>query len=600
MNPNAPSLERQIPEATSAPRSLPRLRFPVICLLSFWVLTLVAGAFDKTYFVGFILGMGSATLVTLLFLGWWWCNRGFRFVEKLLGFLFVVIAAVLVGKLSHASISPFTLWMTGGPLTATAIVCWLFVVERYRIPWERIGFCIVVTLAWSYFLLIRYEGADSRLKFTTHWRWTPSAEEQYLAQARSTFDRAAFSGPNTASRVELSPGDWPSFRGPERDGVARRTSIATNWSINPPASIWKHALGPAWSSLTLVGNRLFTQEQRGEKETVVCYDAATGAQVWLHQDAVRFDEQVSGPGPRATPTFANGRLYTLGGTGLLTCLDASRGTAFWQRDIKEASGAKVPIWAFSGSPLVAGDLVIVYAGGDRGKGLIAYDSRSGKVAWTAPAGTSSYSSPQLTSLGGTTQCLMLHDGGLTAVDVNTGAKLWETGQPMKGAPRTGQPRLLEPNQLLVPTLDGTGCSLIEISRNGTQWTAANKWESKGLKPEFPDLVVYRGYAYGFDVSIFCCLNLADGKRAWKEGRYGRGQVVLLQDQNALLVSSETGELILLAADPGALKELGRFQALDGKTWNHPVVRGNRVYLRNAQEIACYALSTKANGVAALH
>lgn len=255
------------------------------------------------------------------------------------------------------------------------------------------------------------------------------------------------------------------------------------------------------------------------------------------------------------------------------------------------------MWAFAGSPLVAGDLVVVYAGGETGKGLLAYRAQTGDLVWSAAAGNSSYSSPQLTTISGMPQCLMLHDSGLTSVDMATGKKLWETGVAMKGAPRTGQPRLLEGNKLLVASLGGLGCSLIEVSKNGEQWSTADKWESKALKPEFPDLVVHKGFAYGFDVGIFCCIDLADGKRSWKEGRYGRGQVVLLADQALLLVSTETGQLVLLAADPTAHRELGSFQAIDGKTWNYPVVRGNRVYIRNAQELACYSLSGKTSGLA---
>jgi outer membrane protein assembly factor BamB len=457
---------------------------------------------------------------------------------------------------------------------------------------------VIVTLTWAGFLAVRIDGADSRLKFGTHWRWTPTAEEKFLANAQGVGAGLKAPDKKAPGRLEAATGDWTSFRGPERDGVIRGTTITTNWDANPPIPLWKHGVGPAWSSLLVVGTRVYTQEQRGEKETVVCYDASTGDQLWLHADLARFDEQVSGPGPRATPTFANGRLYTLGGTGLLNCCDANTGASLWQRDVKVASGAKAPTWAFASSPLVAGDLVIVYAGGDAGKALLAYRADSGELAWSAPAGNSSYSSPQLTTISGVPQCLMLHDAGLTSVDVASGKKLWETGLAMKGAPRTGQPRLIEGNKLLVATLGGLGCSLIEVTKNGEQWTTSDKWESKALKPEFPDFVVHNGYVYGFDIGMFCCINAADGKRCWKEGRYGRGQVMLLADQQLLLVSTETGELVLLATDPGTHKELGRFQALEGKTWNHPVVRGNRVYLRNAQEMACYSLAGKTSGLAA--
>ncbi len=248
------------------------------------------------------------------------------------------------------------------------------------------------------------------------------------------------------------------------------------------------------------------------------------------------------------------------------------------------------MWAFASSPLLSGELVIVYAGGEAGKGLLAYRAATGELAWTAPAGNSSYSSPQLSVLAGVTQCLMLHDGGLSAFDPATGRKLWETGVVMKGAPRCGQPRLIGTNQLLVAALGGLGSSLVAVAKSGSGWTATTQWDSRDLKPEFPDFVVHKGYAYGFDIGVFCCLKLADGKRTWKEGRYGRGEVMLLRDQDLLLITSETGELVLLAADPASHRELGRFQALLGKTWNHPVVIGDRVFLRNAQEMACYSIA----------
>src|SRR5262249_22969146 len=141
----------------------------------------------------------------------------------------------------------------------------------------------------------------------------------------------------------------------------------------------------------------------------------------------------------------------------------------------------------------------------------------------------------------------------------------------------------------VASLDGPGVSLLEVSKDGDRWKVSKLWVSKEFKPEFPDFVVYEGNAYGFDVSILSCLDLSNGKRHWKEGRFGRGQVILLADQALLLVVSEGGEAILLAADPQSQKEIGRFQALEGKTWNHPVLSDGRLHLRNAEEIACYLM-----------
>jgi outer membrane protein assembly factor BamB len=347
----------------------------------------------------------------------------------------------------------------------------------------------------------------------------------------------------------------------------------------------------------VVGGRLFTQEQRGERgerEAVVCYDAGTGKELWAHEDAARFEDTVSGPGPRATPTFADGRLYTLGGTGILNCLDAASGKRHWSHDLMAETGAPLPMWGFCCSPVVAEGKVIVFAGGKGGQTLLAFDAESGQRAWTAPAGEGSYSSPQLATLAGERQCLFLSDEGLTAVDPAAGTLLWKHGLAMPGAPRTAQPHAVGGSQLLVGSLAGSGVAQIEVTRDGDTWKPVDLWASTDLKPEFPDLVVHQGHAYGFDVSIFCCIDLATGKRCWRAGRYGRGQVILLADQGLLLVLSETGEAVLLAANPRRHEELGRFRALNGKTWNHPVLVRGRLYARNAEEMACYELGAPAD------
>ena len=405
--------------SVDVPSGRPRLRFPFLCLLIFWIVSFVVAHLNKPYFFGFLYGMASVAIVTLLFLGWWWFNRRLNGWEKCAGFALVIGEAWFVGRFSDRSVNFFSLWISGSPLIASSIVVWLFFARRLSLHWERIGFVVIVSLVWSYFLLIRLDGADSRLTIKTHWRWTPTPEDRFLAQSRS---RPV--GPNKPSTqsvsITASASDWVAFRGPERDGVILGTSISTNWTAHPPSLVWKHEIGPAWSSLLIVRDRLYTQEQRGEQEAVTCYDATTGGLVWIHQDAARFEESVSGPGPRATPTFAAGRLFTLGGTGLLSCLDAGTGQLIWQRDLKKDSGAKVPMWAYSSSPLVVNDVVMIYAGGELGKSLLAYRVQSGDLVWTAAGGQSSYSSPQLTIIAGLPQCLMFHDAGLSAFDIHTG------------------------------------------------------------------------------------------------------------------------------------------------------------------------------------
>ncbi len=578
------------PVVPLTPESVKVVRlWPAVALITlFWVLHVIVGQLDKPYFDGFLYSMGSSAVLALLYFIWWWTNRQIRAADRLYGFVLILGAGAIVEPFCHPSIGWFGLLNPGLPFVLTVWTAWLLLVKMTSLSWKRLGSLVVVAATWGCFTLIRVEGVTAELKADVRWRWSPTAEELFLAE-------------RTPAEAVLSPdwtrtvtaGDWPEFRGPARDGVIRGVTLATDWSSSPPRLLWRHRVGPAWSSVIVIGDRLFTQEQRGEMETVVCYDAATGKELWVHEDSARFWEPVSGAGPRATPTFANGRIYTLGGTGILNCLAAATGKQHWSRNVAAEAGARVPLWGFSGSPLILADLVVVFAGGDGDKNLLAYRTATGEPAWAAPAGQTSYSSPQAATIAGKRQCLILSNHGLTAVDPVTGAVLWKNGVVWPPeAPRTVQPHVVGATQLVVGTLDGPGVALIELSQEGDAWNARQRWTSKDLKPEFPDFVVHQGHAYGFDVSIFCCIDLATGKRCWKAGRYGRGQVMLLADQSLLLVVAESGEMILLAANPQRQEELGRFRALDGKTWNHPVIAHGHLYVRNTEEMACYEVAAK--------
>jgi outer membrane protein assembly factor BamB len=558
----------------------------------YWILFIIVGRVDKQYFVGFLYGMGSAAVLVLAYFGWWWASRRIRLADRLFGFLLILGGGIAALPLCHPSVGWIGLLMTGLPVVLTVWTLWMFVVRKTGPSRHWLGSVVVVALTWGFFTLIRIEGLNSDLQADTRWRWASSAEDQFLASRASAAQKGEESGQSALGSwaPSLTPNDWTGFRGPDREGVLHGVTIATDWNARPPRLLWRQRVGPAWSSVTIIGDRLFTQEQRGSQETVVCYEASSGKEIWVHEDKARFWETVSGAGPRATPTFADGRIYTLGGTGLLNSLDAGSGLAQWSRDTAAEAGAKVPMWGFSGSPLVIDGKVVVFTGGEAS--LRAYGADSGEQVWSAEAGPGSYSSPQLATIAGQPQILILSESGLSSFDPANGAKLWEHGLAMPGAPRTLQPHRVGESLLAGGTVEGNGVALIDVSRAGGTWQVVERWQSTQLKPEFPDFVVHEGYAYGFDVNIFACIDLATGKRCWKAGRYGRGQVILLADQGVLLVISETGEAVLLAANPKEQQELGRFQAVNGKTWNHPVIAHGRLYVRNAEEIACYELPTK--------
>jgi outer membrane protein assembly factor BamB len=553
----------------------------------FWTSSFVCGWLELTTFERFAARMATIALLVLGFTIWWITNGHYRWIDRLLGISAMVGVGVATAFLTLDTFGPFALVLIGTPYVFTAWVLWLLVARKASAPTRRIGMLGAILLGWAPLTLIRMDGLNGEQQLKLHWRWTPTAEELYLAERAQ---RNADGGDPSIALTEpitYQPGDWPGFRGPRRDGVVRGVKIATDWKTSPP--LWRQRVGPAWSSIAVVGNRLYTQEQRGQFEAVVCLDADNGREIWVHEDGVRFFETLAGAGPRATPTFHDGYIYALGATGILNCLDAATGELKWSHNIADDSGAKLPQWGFASSPLVVRGVVIVFAGGVDDKGLLAYRAKSGYLAWTAAAGQTSYTSPQPATVEGQDQVLFLSDHGLTAIDPAAGAVLWEHPLSAKGAPRSLQPHPVSRSQILFSSETDLGTALLDVSRDGQSWTATQRWVSRDLMPSFNDYVIHDGFIYGFDGAVFCCVDAQTGERRWKKGRYGHGQVLLLADQPLLLVVTEEGDAVLVAANPEEHRQLGKFRAIEGKTWSHPVIAHGRLYIRNAEEMACYEL-----------
>ena len=386
-----------------------------------------------------------------------------------------------------------------------------------------------------------------------------------------------------ATAAEETGAQWPGFRGARRDGVIPGVKIETDWSLTPPVELWRRPIGPGWSSFAVQGDLLYTQEQRGEDEVVACYNATTGEAMWRHGDAARFWESNGGAGPRATPTLSEGRLFTFGATGILNALDAGDGAVMWSRNAASDTDVEVPTWGFSSSPLVVGDVVIVAAAGR----LVAYDLATGDLRWLGTDGGAGYSSPQLSTIDGVEQILLLSEAGAVSVAPADGKLLWE--HPWPGYPIV-QPALTADGDVLISASERSGTRRIAVAHGPGGWTVEERWTSIGLKPYFNDFVIHHGHAFGFDGRILACIDVEDGKRKWKGGRYGNGQLVLLSEQDLLLVLSEKGELALVEAKPDRFRELARFPALEGKTWNHPVLVGDVLLVRNSQEMAAFRLA----------
>ncbi|HEX8162311.1 MAG TPA: PQQ-binding-like beta-propeller repeat protein [Pyrinomonadaceae bacterium] len=563
-------------------RLWPGVALVILMLLVRFVLPAVVPEAILVAMIGEVVG-------ALAIIVWWLFFSRAPWPERVGALVLMIVALVATKRVVHPSIAGgamgMLLYVLAIPVLCLALVAWAVASRRLRAAPRRAALAAAILLACGAFTLIRTGGLTAEADSDLHWRWTKTPEERLLAQAGDE-PSAPASALASAPAAAAAGAEWPGFRGPRRDSVVRGAYIKTDWSASPPVELWRRPVGPGWSSFAVSGGRVYTQEQRGDDEMVSCYDLTTGKPVWRHRDAARFWESNAGPGPRATPTLSNGRVYTLGATGILNVLDAATGAVVWSRNAVSDTGAKIPGWGIAASPLVAGDLVVAAASGS----LVAYDLASGAPRWLGPRGGTSYSSPQLLNVGGVAQIVLLTANGATSVALADGKVLWE--HPWSSSPGVPivQPALAADGDILIAVSDSSGVRRLAVAHGPGGWTAEERWTSEDLNPYFNDFVVRDGNAFGFDGSTLACIDLKDGKGKWKGGRYGHGQLVLLPDQGVLLVLSEEGELALVKAAPDQFTELARFRALEGKTWNHPVLVGDTLLVRNDHEMAAFRLS----------
>jgi len=545
-----------------------------------------------------VMFMGPA-VCSLLFLIWWLFFSGRSWTERLAGLAGVVVVVALAILFSDKSMQ-MALMMN---LPVYLLICWTLAILVFQGAPSVRPIAVPIALLPAAFLCmsLRLDGITGGFDAQFAWRWTKKAEEEYVAKPAKTA---------TGSKaLELTAGDWPAFRGPNRDSILRGVKIRTDWTKNPPKELWRSKIGPGWSSVAVVGDHVFTQEQRGPVEAVVCFSLEDGREIWSHVDDERFEEPIGGPGPRATPTFANGRLFTVGAKGLLNAFDAATGEKLWSHDLakendaglKEAIPAEgradagkspVPMWGFAGSPLVIGDKVVVYVGA-KDKGIAVFNAADGKPVWSGGAGGHSYVSPHFATLAGVGMILNTTNKTVQGLDPANGKVLWSQEKELGQVVPCVQPSVHPGDRVAVGTSFGTGTRMTSVVKSGDAFTSSDLGTFTTFKPYFSDYVLIDDTAFGFDGANFGCFDLKNGKRVWKGGRYGSGQVLLLADQNLLLVVSEMdGNVVLLPADKSGHKELGKFKALKGKTWNHPVVAHGKLIVRNGEEIACYDVSEK--------
>jgi len=564
---------------SSKPNSL-RLWPGILIVAVQWILRFVAPAI---YPESLPIGIFGSLILGLLLLIWWAFFSKAEKKERWGGVALFILALGITPMFLHESLTTGMMGMMfplyAVPLMSLGFILWAIFNERFTGSMRWISMAAAIFIPALFWALIKTGGFTSDLEQDFSWRWSETREDRLVAASNAEITAG------NAAITDSSIIKWVGYRGAERNSIVKANPLETDWDSNPPAEIWRQEVGPGWSSFAAQENVFFTQEQRGEEEMVSCYETETGKVVWRYGDKVRFWESNAGAGPRGTPTLYAGRIFSLGATGIVNALNAANGKRIWSRNASEDTGTETPTWGYSGSPLVVDSMVFVAASG----ALIAYDMLTGNVIWKGENGGAGYSSPHLTSIHGIPQILQLNGGGLISVLPKTGDVLWK--HDWGGYPIV-QPAVMNNGDVLISVNQGTGLRRIGVSKSSGEWKTEERYTSIRLKPYFSDFVVHKGHAYGIDGSILACMNLEDGKRAWKGGRYGSGQLFLLPEQDLLLIITERGKLVLVSATPDKWNQLAEMPAITGKTWNHPVLIDDVLLVRNAQEMAAYRLKFK--------
>lgn len=388
-----------------------------------------------------------------------------------------------------------------------------------------------------------------------------------------------------ASAAPSAP--WPYYRGPRRDGSYDQTPIRTDWPDGGLPEVWRTKVGGGYASMIVAEGKVFTIEQRRDEEVVAAYTLDSGRQVWERGWKGFFSETLGGDGPRATPAYDSGKIYALGAEGELQCLQASDGKPLWRTNILTDAGSRNITWGMSGAPLVVDDLVVVNPGGS-GKAVAAYNKLSGEIVWQTQSGGAGYASPDVATLVGRRQILLMSGEKIMGLRIADGSLLWEFPWRTNQNINSAQPIVVDDSHVLISSAYGHGAALLELSAAGDGIAVKELWQKNTLKNKFNSSVLYEGAVYGLDESILASVDVWTGDRNWKGGRYGFGQLLLADGH--LIVLTEKGEIVLVKATPESHQEIASFQALEGKTWNTPAMADGLLLVRNQTEMAAYRIA----------
>ncbi len=422
---------------------------------------------------------------------------------------------------------------------------------------------------------------------------------------------------------ETYAADWAQWRGPDRTGLSKETGLAKSWPEKGPEVVWKvDHIGLGYSSMTVRGDRLFTQGNIDGQGFMLCLNAKDGAILWKTHPPTESEEYKhgKGDGARGTPTLDGDLLFTIGGGGDVTCLDANSGSVVWSKHLMKDFGGSRPGWGFSESPLVDGERLIVTPGGPEGC-VVALDKRNGNVIWRSSDAKDKahYCSAIAIESHGVRQILQFTGGSgkkggsrrdneskeksdsvadpneipprVIALDAATGQVLWSYDKAANGTANVATP-IFHEDKVFSSSAYGVGGGLVKLGKNNAGFTAEEVYFDKKMANHHGGIVLVDGYLFGFGSGGLICMKFDTGEIAWQARSVSKGSLVYAD--GFLYCYGEKNEMALVEANPVEYIEKGRFEVPTGDypTWAHPVVANGRLYLRDMQQLTCYDVKAK--------
>lgn len=380
--------------------------------------------------------------------------------------------------------------------------------------------------------------------------------------------------------------DWPQFRGPDRNAISAETGLVDGWGEGGPKELWRVPIGAGFSGITAVGDRVFTLDSDNEREYAAAYEAGSGSRIWRTDIGGLFENDF-GNGPRSTPTYDGGALFLVASLGHLTSLDAESGELRWRRDLREDFSSPLPDWAFSSSPLVIGDSVIVEIGGTEDRTIGAFHRDTGELQWTGGSGEIAYSSPIVVPFNNVTQIVFLTKAGLSALSTS-GETLWTSEFVPELGIKPAPPVFVAPDLIFASASYDAGAKAVRMIAEGDAIKVEDVWQHQLMRNHFNGSVEVEGHLCGFDKAFLKCIDAGTGEQTWIKRGLGKGSLIVADGK--MIALSERGKLVLLEANVERPMELASHQALTGRCWTRPTLSDGVLFLRNGTEMVAFDLS----------